>query len=156
MANRLAFIATHFSDYKVHFSEDKNLLEISNPFYNENIRIEYVPEDEWTPYIVYFSFQHRHMNDEEDMIEYISNIINGNVFSIEFFKDGKRRFGGDIEAQELKELSYETLEQHTGYYGMAKLKDIADSFKVRGWSQDANFDAIFIIDTCGKIAIKTQ
>jgi hypothetical protein len=151
--NNLKLIATHFSDYDVQFSEDK-FFEILNPCGNENIRLEYVSDDEWTPYILCFSFQHWHMNDEEDIIEHINDIINGNLFSIEFFAKGNRRFGGDIDAQELQDLSYEALEQFTGYYGMSKLKDIADSFKVRGWHTEANFDAKFIIDEFGNITIK--
>ena len=152
--NNLELIATHFSDYDVQFSKDKNLLEILNPCGNENIRVEYVSDDEWTPYILYFLFQHWHMNDEEDIIEYINDIIDGNLFSIEFFANGNRCFGGDIDAQELQELSYESLEQFTGYYGMSKLKDLADSFKVRGWRTETNFDAKFIIDELGNITIK--
>ena len=73
---------------------------------------------------------------------------------IEFFKCGKRCFGGDIEAQVLQDLSYETLEEYFSDFPFGKLKDIADSFKVRGWKPDANFDAVFDVDACGKIAIK--
>lgn len=152
--NNLVVIAAHFSNHMTHFSKDKNLLEIVNPFGNENIKIEYVPEDEWTPYILYFSFQHWHMNDEEDIIEHIHDIINGKLFSIEFFKGNKRCFGGDIEAKDLQELSYKTLENYLGDFQMSKLKDIADSFKVRGWKADTNFDAVFDVDNYGKVAIK--
>lgn len=152
--NNLEFIAKHFLDYKIHFSENKNFLEILNPCGSENITVEYISDDEWTPYILCFSFQHWHMSDEEDIIEHINDIIRGRLFSIEFFKRGNRRFGGDIEAQALQELSYEFMEQYTGYYGISKLKDLADSFKVRGWNTNANFDAKFIADECGNIMIK--
>ncbi len=152
--NRLEFIAKKFSDYDIRFSEDKNLFEIFNPCGDENIRVEYVSDDEWTPYILYFSFQHWHMNDEEDIFEHINDIINGNLFSIEFFENDNRRFGGDIQAQELQELSYETLELYAGYCGMSNLKDLADSFKVRGWNAEANFDAKFIVDEFGNVTIQ--
>ena len=152
--NNLELIAAHFSDYDVQFSEDQKSFEILSPCGNENIRLEYVSNDEWTPYILYFSFQHWHMNDEEDIIEHINDIINGNLFSIEFFANGNRCFGGEIDMQELQELSYETLEQLTASFGMPKLKDFADSFKVRGWHTETNFDAKFIIDEFGNITIK--
>ena len=100
--NNLVAIASQFSDYATHLFDDKNYLEIRNPFGNENIKLEYVPEDEWTPYILCFSFQHWHMNDEEDIIEHIYDIINGKLLSIEFFKCGRRCFGGDIEAKECR------------------------------------------------------
>ena len=152
--NNLVAIASQFSDYATHLFDDKNSLEIRNPFGNENIKLEYVPEDERTPYILYFSFQHWHMNDEEDIIEHIYDIINGKLLSIEFFKCGRRCFGGDIEAKELQDLSYETLENFFSDFPFGKLKDKADSFKVRGWKPDANFDAVFDVDACGKTTIK--
>ena len=151
--NNLVAIASQFSDYVTYLSEDKTFLEILNPFGNENIKLEYVSKDEWTPYILYFSFQHWHMNDEEDIIEHIYDIINGKLLSIEFFKGNKRCFGGDIEAQDLQDLSYETLNNNFSGLRM-NIIDIADSFKVRGWKADANFDAVFDVDSCGEIVIK--
>ena len=107
-----------------------------------------------TPFTVMFSFQHRHIKDEKGVIEYITDIINENIFPIEFFKNDERRFGGDVTAQELKDLSYEKLEQKTGYYGSTKLIDCADAFKIRGWSGKNNFDATLVIGESGKIEIK--
>ena len=152
-SNNLADIAAHFSEYAARFSEDESVLEIVNPFGNENIKIEYVPEDEWTPYILYFSFQHWHLNDEENIIEIIRDIIDGKLLSIEFFKNDKRRFGGDIEIQDLQDLSYEALEN---YFSDLQINiiDVADTFKVRGWKADVNFDAAFDVDSHGEIVIK--
>lgn len=151
--NNLAVISAHFSNHVTCFSEDRTFLEIVNPFGSENIKIEYVPEDERTPYILYFSFQHWHMNDEEDIIEHIHDVIDGKLLSVEFFKGNKRCFGGDIEAQDLQDLSYETLNNNFSGLRM-NIIDIADSFKVRGWKADANFDAVFDVDSCGEIVIK--
>lgn len=130
------------------------MAEIINPFGKENIRVYYDFEDEFSPYILCFAFQHVHMCDEKEIIDYINGIISGELFSIEFFNDGVRCFGGDITADKLKELSYELLERHTGYLGNFKLKDCADSFKVRGWQSDNNYDATFVIDKSGKVTIR--
>jgi len=151
---RFDFLRKEFSSYEMKFSEGGSSVEIINPFCNENVKVEYIPEDDFTPYIVYFAFQHCHMCDEEDIIDYINNIINGKVFSIEYFNNDTRCFGGDITAEELKDLSYDTLEQNTGYYGITKLKDCANSFKLRGWHSDHNFDAVFVTDEDGSITIK--
>ena len=151
--NNLAVIAARFSDHVTRFSEGNTVLEIINPFGNENIKVEYVPDDEWTPYILYFSFQHWHMADEEDIIENINDIIDGKMLSIEFFKDGKRCFGGDIEVQDLKELSYESLENIFSVFRI-KIIAVADSFKVRGWKANTDFDAVFNVDGNGEISIK--
>lgn len=151
---RFDFLRKEFSSYEMKFSEDGSTVEIVNPFGNENVRVAYVPEDDFTPYIVFFAFQHCHMRYEEEIIDYINNIINGNIFSIEYFNNGTQSFGGDITAEELKDLSYDILEQSTGYYGFTTLKDWADSLKVRGWHSDHNFDATFVTDEDGSITIK--
>ena len=151
--NNYAFLINHFSSYEIIYLESKDSVEIVNPFGKDNIIVDYDPADP-TPFTVMFSFQHRHIEDETGVIEYITDIINENIFPIEFFKNGKKRFGGDITSQELEDLSYENLEQITGYYGSTKLIDCADMFKVRGWSGKYSFDAIFVVSESGKIEIK--
>lgn len=155
---KLDFIARQFSADQIRFSADGNLVEILNPFGNANISVEYIPDDEYTPFVVCFSFQHRHMRDEADIVEYVSDIIHGNVLAIEFFKDGKKRFGGDMEAEDRKEPSCEILaqyiKQYMRYYGMAEMKDAADALKVRGWGLADNFDAEIVVEDGGKLAIK--
>ena len=151
--NNYTFLTNHFSSYEIIYLESKDSVEIVNPFGKDNIIVDYDPADP-TPFMVKFSFQHRHIEDENGVIEYINDIVNENVFAIEFFKDGERHFGGDITAQELKGLSYEKLEQKIGYYGSAKLKECADSFKVRGWSGNDNFDATFVVSENGNVEIK--
>ena len=151
--NNYAFLINHFSSHEIIYSESKDSVEIINSFGQDNIVVDYDVADP-TPFMVMFSFQHRHIKDEKGVIEYITDIINENIFPIEFFKNGERRFGGDVTAQELKDLSYEKLEQKTGYYGSTKLIDCADAFKVRGWSGKNNFDATLVIGESGKIEIK--
>ena len=151
--NNYAFLINHFSSYEIIYLESEDSVEIVNPFCKDNIIVDYDVNNP-TPFTVRFSFQHRHIKDEKGVIEYITDIINENIFPIEFFKNGERRFGGDVTAQELKDLSYEKLEQKTGYYGSTKLIDCADAFKVRGWSGKNNFDATLVIGESGKIEIK--
>lgn len=43
---------------------------------------------------------------------------------------------------------------YTGYYGTTKLIDIADSFKVRGWNTESNFDAVLVLEKDGTVAIE--
>ena len=151
--NNYAFLINHFSSHEIIYSESKDSVEIINSFGQDNIVVDYDVADP-TPFMVEFSFQHRHIEDETGVIEYITDIINENIFPIEFFKNGERRFGGDVTAQELKDLSYEELEQTTGYYGSTKLKDCVNAFKVRGWSGKNSFDAMFVVSENGKIEIK--
>lgn len=152
--NKLLFLKDTFSKYKVQFSEDHTNAIIFNPFYHENITVYYYKEDDFTPFCVCFSFQHFHLTDKENVIEWINEIITGRKFAIEFLKNEQRCFGSDIEAEELKDLSYAKLEQLSGYYGLTKLLNIADSFKVRGWDNSQNYDAVFVCQTNGRITIK--
>ena len=151
--NNYAFLINHFSSHEIIYSESKDSVEIINSFGQDNIVVDYDVADP-TPFMVEFSFQHRHIEDETGVIEYITDIINENIFPIEFFKNGEKRFGGDITSQELEDLSYENLKQKTGYYGSTKLIDCADAFKIRGWSGKNNFDATLVIGESGKIEIK--
>ena len=72
---------------------------------------------------------------------------------IEFFCGKDRQFGGQINACDLSNLSYEFLEQHTGYFGLIKLFQAVDSFKVRGWSKTKDLAGCFGQKN-GKIQIK--
>lgn len=151
--DKLDFLMKKFPFHKIVFSEKRDYAEIINPFNEENIIVDYIPEDEFTPFLCRFSYQHRHFKSEEYVVEYINNIMSKNIYAIEFFENGENRFGWDITLQELSTLSYEYLEQRSGYYGVTKLKDVVDSFKVRGWDPCNNFDAIFVEDECGKTTL---
>ena len=67
--------------------------------------------------------------------------------------NAQRRFGGEIDAEELQGLTYEKLEQFTGYYGLTKLLDVADSFKIRSWDGKNNFDYTMICEENGNVVI---
>lgn len=152
--NKLAFLNDAFPEYQIQFSDDFTDATIFNPFCEENITVSYDDELSFDPFCACFSFQHRHFMDKDDVITWINDIISGNRFAIEFFKNEQRCFGGDIEAAKLKDLSYTKLEHSTGYYGFTKLLDLADSFKVRGWKKKNNFDAVFVRKPAEIIIIK--
>lgn len=152
--NKLLFLKIAFQKYNVQFSEGFTKATIFNPFYDENITVYYYEDDDFTPFCVRFSFQHCHLMDEEDVVDWINSIIACNKFAIEFFNDGQQCFGSEIESNELLDLTYEKLEQFTGCYGLTKLLSIADTFKVRGWNNRHNFDAAFVCEDNGHILIK--
>lgn len=147
--NRLLFLKDAFHGCKLQFADDYSNATIVNPDYDENITV-YDDEFEFT---VCFSFQHRHFEEENDIIEWIHKIIYGNTFAIAFFKHKQRGFSGEIGAEELQDLTYEKLEQFTGYFGLTKLLDVADSFKIRGWDSKNNFDYAITCEANGTIAM---
>ena len=147
--NRLTFLKYAFAGFELQFAEDYSNAVIVNPNYDENITVY---DDEYE-FIVCFSFQHRHFEDKDDLIDWIRKIISGNTFAIEFFNNEQRHFGGEIAAEELQDLSYEILEHFTGYYGLTKLFDVANSFKIRGWDSKNNFDYTMTCETNGSITI---
>lgn len=147
--NILTFLKEAFPRFKLQFAEDYSNAVIVNPNYDENITVH---DDEYE-FIVCFSFQHRHFEEENDLIDWIRKIISGNTFAIEFFNNEQRGFGGEIDAEKLHDLSYEKLEHFTGYYSLTKLFDVADSFKIRGWDSKNNFDYTMACEANGNIAI---
>lgn len=140
----LSFLASYISKYRVDISDDLESAIIYNPNSEDHLYIEYDKTDEFSPYMLSFSFQHVHLTDEERAKEWINAILNEDIFSIEYFSGEERLFGGEISAQELNELSYNFLEQDTGYYGITKLFQIVDHFKIRGWSKKNDFDGYFV------------
>lgn len=147
--NRLVFLKDAFRGFEMQFAEDYSNAMIINPDYDENITVY----DDESEFIVCFSFQHRHFENEDDIIEWIRKIIYGDTFAIEFFNHGQPVFGGEIDADEMQDFTYENLERFTGYFGSVKLKAVADSFKIRGWDSANNFDYTITCEADGTIAI---
>ncbi len=141
----LSFLSSCISKYRMDVSDDLESAIIYNPNSEDHLYIEYNKTDGFSPYMLSFSFQHVHLTDEESAKEWIDAILSEDVFSIEYFSGEERRFGGQISAQELRNLSYDYLEQETGYYGLTKLFQIVDHFRVRGWSKKNDFDGYFVM-----------
>ena len=141
---KLSFLENYISKYRVDISDDLESAIIYNPNSEEHLYVEYDNADEFSPYTLSFSFQHVHLPDEESAKEWTDAIIIEDIFAIEYFKGEERIFGGQISSRKLVDLSYDLLEQDTGYYGITKLFRIADHFKVRGWSKKNDFDGYFI------------
>lgn len=146
---RLEFLKDTFLGLDLQMADDEASMVILNPNYDENITVY---DDEYE-YIVFFSFQHRHFEDEDDIIAWIRKIITGNTFAIGFFNNEQRCFGSEIDTEELQGLTYKKLEQFTGYYGLTKLLDVADSFKIRSWDGKNNFDYTMICEENGNVVI---
>ena len=140
----LSFLTAYASKYRVDVSDDLESAIIYNPHQKEHLYVEYDSADDYSPFTLSFSFQHVHLTDRESAAEWIDDILHENIFSIEYFKGENRHFGGQISAADLANLSYELLEQKTGYYGSTKLYALADCFKVRGWTQKNDFDGYFV------------
>ncbi|MBO4422323.1 MAG: hypothetical protein J5879_02710 [Clostridia bacterium] len=62
--------------------------------------------------IVQFSTQHVHLDDPDDVVDYIRGIITDEILPIEFYDlSGKRRFGAEIGRGELDSLSVSSLQK---------------------------------------------
>lgn len=147
--DRLVFLQDAFLGVEFKFTDDFSSAVIMNPNYDENITVY----DEEFEYIVCFSFQHRHFEDKADVVSWIQKIISGKTLAIEFFNHEQRVFGGEIDADALKELSYHKLERFTGHYSIKELLRLADSFKIRGWDSKNNLDCTITCDASGNVVI---
>lgn len=139
----LSFLEKYTSKYRVDISDDLESALIYHPNGEEHLYIEY-DRDDFSPYMLSFSFQHVHKTNQKSAEDWIDDILNEKILAIEYFIGKSSIFGGEIDAAKLSNLSYEFLEHDTGYYGTTKLFQIADSFKVRGWSQKNDFDGYFV------------
>lgn len=136
----LSFLSEYASKFMVDISDDIESAVIYNPFNGDNIYVEYVRDDEYDPFTVRFSYQHVHLPDESSTKEWIDKIICGELFAIEFFKDGRDCFGGEITREELDILSYESLMKRWGN----TFSQNADEFRIRGWNTNSSSDFIFV------------
>ena len=149
----LLVIAEHFSAYDIQFSDNGERFDIINPFGKDPIYV-CVENDPKTPYMVCFSFNHVHLETPDQVIAYIGDIIGGNQFTIGFFKNGRQRIGGNLNAEEVRAISYNVLTLFVRSFPDVRLIDVADSIKVRGWAQDGDFDATFGVDEMGNVSIQ--
>ena len=71
----------------------KTITVFEETFYDKDGAVRF------SEYIVEFSTQHRHFEDdeEEEIIDYIQSIMRDEVLPIEFFCNGQRRFGGELD-----------------------------------------------------------
>ena len=85
----------------------------------------------YTEYTVCFATQHRHYDDAEDAADYIRQLLTDEVLPLEFYLDGKNRFGCDIEREKLDGLSPEVLADVVGYPvdGLSQF-----NFEIHSWS----------------------
>ena len=88
---------------------------IKNPANDNRIEVfreTYAPhapgEPPYTEYIVCFSTQHRHMEDLDEVRDYIRMIMRDEVLPIEFYLNGKPGFGGEITKEEFTRLTPES------------------------------------------------
>ena len=139
MESKLKFLEEHLSAF-VAYREDGLQAVISSPASDMTIWVEYIPEDDFTPYVMGWATQHVHVCDEEDVLDLIQEIMSGQRCALEFFSGGNRLFGGDIDATELEILSYATLKAYAEDFCLGDLLKKADSFQTRGWHAHQNLN----------------
>ncbi|MBO4584951.1 MAG: hypothetical protein J5756_07825 [Clostridia bacterium] len=112
------------SDYNVTVNTTEDVLTIVNNNGNELTVFmeEYLTQDmkdHFYEYIVRFSTQHRHFEEDEEaaVIEYILSILDDKILPLEFFSGDNPRFGGEIKLDDLNKLSVSYLSNEYGYAG---------------------------------------
>ena len=74
--SKLAFLVKAFPDEKVCIEDDGAKAVIFNPFGGENLEV-YYDEADFHQFYASFSFQHRHLDDEEAAARWIKEIVSG-------------------------------------------------------------------------------
>ena len=152
-------IAAHFSACDVRFSDERERFDIINPFGKDPISVVYHEMKEPdTSYIVCFSCWHIHLETVNEVVAYVRDILEGRCGIIEFYNNGHIAMSTELDTQDLRELTYETLAKRMGVNGESRMRlyanHYADTLKVRGWGKDADFDARFIKDEQGNVSIQ--
>ena len=94
-------------------------------------------KERFVEYIVQFSTQHCHFDAEwmgellESILEYIKEILDDQVLPLEFFLDGKPRFGGEFKAEDLDRLSVSYLADE---YGFIRADLLSLDYEIHSWS----------------------
>lgn len=156
-------IAEQFAAYDVHFIDGKDSFEIKNPHGKDAVLVESEGVLQSEPYVVCYSFFHIHLETVEQVIAYVRDILEGRRLVIGFFKDGRWSMSADLDEQEMSDLSYTGLSKRMSmgkyssdmpYGDHRELIEAADAFCVRGWAQDADFDAVFVTDAQGVVTVQ--
>ena len=147
----LSFLRELFPQYTVELyaEKDSERAEIRNKAFRDVITVHYWPEDYYI-YHLLFATQHRDTSEKEELIEYVTAFANVEKAAIEFYENGRNRFGGEIETSQLDGLTYDGLRNNFGYSSV----DICNlTFQVRGWKKECCFDGAFIKDSSGTVQI---
>lgn len=109
------------SNENIIISKDENHIVILNKNNKREIKIikeEYKAldgSDGFIQYSVYFSNNHWHLNNINELLELIQYIINDQELSVQFFKNDKDSFGSGISIENYNKLSLNFLSECYGY-----------------------------------------
>ena len=89
--------------------------------------------ERFVEYIVQFSTQHRHFDaeDADELLDYMRSILDDRTLPLEFYQDGKPRFGGELKSEDLDRLSVSFLANE---YGFIHADLLSLDYEIRSWS----------------------
>lgn len=147
MDNHFDFLS-YFSSYTISISESGDRAEIQNPFGNDNVIIHYKPNG--LPYTAIFPFFHYHLENAEEVIEYLDNYISGKFLCFAWANNRITSWSIEVTPEQVKDLSIETLAQILNPSGRLKnLFHFTNSVHIRGWHPKDNFDGMVLRDAGG-------
>lgn len=123
--------------YAINFTVEEDEASIINPNNGKCVNIyreKYYSEngkDIFIEYTVCFATQHRHLEDLDEVEEYIHRVLKDEILAMEFYDADERSFGGEIEKADFASLSLNLLAKRWGYsieYLSAK------DYEIHSWS----------------------
>ncbi len=129
----LEFLADKYDNLEIQIiTEDRVAIAvILNPHTDNNILVEYRENtDSCEEFTVRFATQHHRFADIVSVVNHIDKYIAGELFTIEFYKEGKSVFGGNVDSDVISEITAESIAQYFDYSS----EDMVDmDFRVRSW-----------------------
>lgn len=147
----LSFLEKLFPQYIVtlHAENAAEWAEIKNEAFEDTIKVYYDPKDS-DIYCFLFATQHVHISEKERLIAYVTAFAKAKAAAIEFYENGRNRFGGDIKTTLLDDLTYDGLQNYFGYLPF-DIKNM--TFRVRAWDKKYCFDGQFVQEASGTVQI---
>ena len=106
---KLEFLKERYPDLPIDFfADEEGEWAYIHPVQGKPLYVGYIPDD-WTPFSFRFGMTHGHECDEEGVLEQLDDYISGRDASVEFFQDGKPRFGGIIDPSVIWDRDFEAL-----------------------------------------------
>ena len=131
-------INKHFkNNNSINVRKDEDEISLLNKNNKREIKIrkdEYEASDgsdRFIQYMVYFSYNHWHLDNINEVVELIQCIINDEELVVQFFKDNKESFGSGMSIEDYNRLSLDFLSE---YYGYKKEYILERDIEVVSWS----------------------
>ena len=134
----LDFLQELQKDYAFTLTVEEGRRVLRNPrtggqieIFEESYSADSRKTETFTEYIVCFATQHRHLEDPEDVEDYVRELLEDEILPIEFYCRGERSWGSEIRREELDGLDARRL---SALFGCPAEELSRFAYEIHSWS----------------------